>query len=481
MLRQLGPLSLGEQLGPKCREDYRGFELIGSFFMSEISKAKPSTIRQTRGGSDGLNVSGSVAQSKGSYVVAFNRDRDSYQVPLALHEAGKLDLLLTDLYEPSSRVSRALFRRVGLGHRFCAGLKSEKTDWSWRAIWLQLVALRFAKTPEARNRVFNAIDRSLSEAAGKAAERLHSALFLYSGYAREAFLRHASSRHLKLLFVYHPQGEFVREILVRDRELHPEACESHRSHLAEIDLNEGHRVQKELGLANAIVCASSFTAASVASLAETAGKMVSVVPYGFDGAAEASQGGDLRRAAGKARVLFVGQGVQRKGLHHLIKAWSDGLYRHAELTLVLSRLDSGIAKLINTLPVQPRLLSGLSRAELRLEYEYADIFVLPSLVEGFGLVYLEALAAGCLVVGTANTGLPDLQLGHEAVRLVPPGNINLLSLELESAIKDVSEGQIDRGVIRQRASAFPWRRFREGIRQFVCDAESSVCREGFSG
>jgi glycosyltransferase involved in cell wall biosynthesis len=413
----------------------------------------------------------SVDRHDKRYVVAFNRDRDSYQLPLALQEDGKLAMLVTDLYQPRSRTARALFRSAGLGHRFCAGLGAEKTSWCWRAVWLQLAALRFARTDSERNRIFNAIDRSLSESAGDAADRLRSGLFLYSGYAREAFLRHASSGHLKLLFVYHPQGEFVREILIRDHDLHPETRESHRSHLVEIDLNEGQRVQEELGLADAIVCASSFTVDSVAGCAGASGKLVSVVPYGYDGAACEGRSGESLRSPGKARLLFVGQGVQRKGLHHLVKAWSEGLYRDAELTLVLSRLDPGIARLINTLPVPPRMLSDLSRDDLRREYANADIFVLPSLVEGFGLVYLEALAAGCLTVGTVNTGLPDLQLGKESVRLAPPGDVVGLAAVLADAIKDVNGGRIDKELIRQHGADFPWTRFRKGIREFVGEAE----------
>jgi glycosyltransferase involved in cell wall biosynthesis len=163
--------------------------------------------------------------------------------------------------------------------------------------------------------------------------------------------------------------------------------------------------------------------------------------------------------------------VQRKGLHHLVKAWSEGLYRDAELTLVLSRLDPGIARLINTLPVPPRMLSDLSRDDLRREYANADIFVLPSLVEGFGLVYLEALAAGCLTVGTVNTGLPDLQLGKESVRLAPPGDVVGLVAVLADAIKDVNGGRIDKELIRQHGADFPWTRFRKGIREFVGEAE----------
>lgn len=411
------------------------------------------------------------------YVVAFNRDRDFYQVPLALEEEGKLARLVTDLYEPHSKIGRAIMKRAGLGHRCCAGLPADKVSWCWPAVWLQMVALKRARTAAQRNAAFHAIDSAISQAAGEAARRSGAGLFLYSGYAREAFVGVGSSSLPKLLFVYHPQGDFVRDLLMRDIERHPEVLESHRSHLDEIAVNEGKRVREELGLADSIVCASSFAAASVKSCAEAAGKLVAVVPYGFRGPNQLHQTAQKRGPVSKAKVLFVGQGVQRKGLHHLLKAWSRGLYKDAELTLVLSCLDPGIRGLIDSLPEQPRLLSGLTRRGLEEEYAHADIFVLPSLVEGFGLVYLEALAAGCLVVGTANTGLPDLNLGRDAARLARPGHVEDLEQVLRSAIQEARRGEIDRYLIQSATRGLSWRRFREGIRQFVAQAEKHILNQ----
>ena len=58
--------------------------------------------------------------------------------------------------------------------------------------------------------------------------------------------------------------------------------------------------------------------------------------------------------------------------------------------------------------------------------EKADVFVFPSLFEGFGLVLLEAMASGLPVITTQNTGGPDLiQEGKEGF-IIPAGSVEAL-------------------------------------------------------
>jgi glycosyltransferase involved in cell wall biosynthesis len=284
----------------------------------------------------------------------------------------------------------------------------------------------------------------------------------------------AEHRHTKkLLFVYHPQGDFVRKILEADAAQHPEVAVSHRAHLEEIALNEGDRVRDEILLADGVACASRFTAASVRAVAG-APHVVSVIPYGCFADAAGSAISAIRPKLAKPQVLFVGQGTQRKGLHHLLKVWARGLFRDAELTLVVNNMDPGIAKLIDQLAAKPRLLQGLTKQQLQAEYERADVFLLPSLVEGFGLVYLEALSAGCHVIGTTNTGLPDLEAPSESASLVAPGNLDELQATLQRSIQAAASVGFDRAAIRRFAATRTWENFRQGIRDFVSEAEAAA-------
>ena len=53
-------------------------------------------------------------------------------------------------------------------------------------------------------------------------------------------------------------------------------------------------------------------------------------------------------------------------------------------------------------------LGWVPNAKLRQLYRLADVFVMPSLVEAFGVVFLEAMASGTPVVGTRVGGIPEL-------------------------------------------------------------------------
>ena len=405
------------------------------------------------------------------YVVAFNRDRDFYQLPAALSDAGKLEALVTDVYQPDFLEGGRLSRMLGLAHRHCGKVPSSRVKWSPEAIWLQIVALRMAKSERERSRIFNSLDANLSRIAGRLALRSGAGLFLYSGYSLEAFRMVDNADVPRLMFVYHPQGDYVRQILEEDFSRYPEVAVSHQRHLEEISINEGDRIREELGLATGVACASTFTARSVRSCLADGDTRIAVIPYGcFPPVPGLAHG---KRETSRPQILFVGQGTQRKGLHHLLRVWREGFYQDADLTLVLNQVDPGIAAMISSLPIRPRLLEGLTRDELVSEFERADVFVLPSLVEGFGLVYLEALSAGCHVIGTNNTGLPDLDAPEEVATLTPAGDLESLGRTLAAAVSRAAQNGFDRDFIRSFAATKTWESFRAGIRDFVAAVEQA--------
>ena len=264
----------------------------------------------------------------------------------------------------------------------------------------------------------------------------------------------------KGLFVFHPHGRVSEEVLDEDFANHKEMAWSHSLHKREIELSDDARLSEETRLSDYCICASEFTANSIRTISEN--KPLFVVPYGCFPPRDLSH--RERPFTDVLRYLFVGQGVQRKGIHHLIKVWRRGPNRRRVLTIVGSKMDPAVLSLASDCKDSIVFKRGLTKKELELEYEQADIFVLPSLVEGFGLVYLEALSAGCFVIGTTNTGLPDLQVPSSVASVIKAGDLCQLEEALNSAAETVRAPSFDRSLIKAFAATRSWDRFREGIR-----------------
>src|ERR1043166_10198184 len=85
--------------------------------------------------------------------------------------------------------------------------------------------------------------------------------------------------------------------------------------------------------------------------------------------------------------------------------------------------------------------SGLSYAELASCYGHCELFALPSRGEGFGLVYLEAMACGKPVIGGAHGGAPEVIEDGKTGYLVPHGDAGQLAAAVETLLANPALAQ----------------------------------------
>ncbi|WP_375167224.1 glycosyltransferase family 4 protein [Cnuibacter physcomitrellae] len=231
------------------------------------------------------------------------------------------------------------------------------------------------------------------------------------------------------------------------------------SWLEEPELSGGYveeNAVRELSASGEVLCASTFTKRSLV-LDGFPPELVRVVPYGCP---PPSGDPSLPR---ERRFLFVGQGVQRKGLHVLLEAWRRAGLAGSTLRVIASRLDPTIARLAQGL--EGVIISGsLPREELEQEMQLADTLVLPSLVEGFGLVIGEALAAGCRVIASQNTGAIDLALPGTVMTPVRAGSVDSLVEAIQENSESYARVAPYRLQAQEAALANGWDRFRADVR-----------------
>lgn len=404
-----------------------------------------------------------------NYVCAFRGRRDSYQLPLALAESGQLDQLITDAY--ATGWVRAAAKCVGASVQAKVNFRSEpgiplhRVHCLWSMTALEHVRHKIGYPPVT---TYRKLDRQFSLAAARRAAQTRADLFLYASYAWEAFTASYSHEPRKVLFQYHPHPELEKRILASDSEAHPNVGELYSASLkGRLPAEIVRRERDCWKYADLVFCASTFTRQSLIEAGADERKC-RVVPYGIEvpGVADDQPPGEAFHAA------FVGSGWRRKGLHHLLLAWQRAsLPASSKLTLVCRVIDPEMEHLAATTP-RVELRRGVAREELYRIFATSTLFVMPSLVEGFGQVYLEALAHGSPVLGTTNTCLPDLGNEKDGVYTVAPGNVDELIAKLEFLSAVLPANRQIREASRACASRFPWRRFRDTLCEHLASASN---------
>jgi len=250
------------------------------------------------------------------------------------------------------------------------------------------------------------------------------------------------------------------------------------------DLEPAVRLAEE---ARVIATAERLVAASVAErayLVRHAGadpERIAVVPCGVD--TELFSPGDAAsaRAAlqlpGDPLILYVGRLAPIKGLETLLDAIALSARRGRPVRLLVVGGDAdeprdgheaGLRARITSLGIGDLVsFAGPQRQEsLRTHYVAADVTVLPSHYESFGMVALEAMACGSPVVASRVGGLTTTVRDGVTGFLVPEGDVSALADRLETLLGDPD---------------LRWRLGREGVRwagqhRWPCVAEA-ICRE----
>ncbi len=169
-------------------------------------------------------------------------------------------------------------------------------------------------------------------------------------------------------------------------------------------------------------------------------------------------------------VLFVGTIEPRKNLGRLISAYSD-LRRQAGLPhqLVISGARGWLYNDIYEQVARAGLTEDvlfpgfIDDSDLPALYTLADLFVFPSLYEGFGLPPLEAMACGTPVIASDNSSLPEV-LGAAAL-LVPAEDTAAITDAMARVLGDATLRTRLADLGRAQATRFTWQ---SAARQLIC-------------
>jgi len=211
-----------------------------------------------------------------------------------------------------------------------------------------------------------------------------------------------------------------------------------------------------LAVVQGVVVTSAATARLVASDYGVPAARITVARPGSDPAplAQGSQNGVVR-------LLSVGAIAPRKGYDVLIAAVATLKDLSWRLAIAGDRtrdpnaaaqLDADIAR--HALGNRIAVLGAVSPQRLEALYAEADVFVLASYFEGYGMAYAEAVAHGLPVIGTRAGAIPDT-VPPDASLLVDPGDAPALATALCRVIGDADLRRRLAGAARAAAPQLP--------------------------
>lgn len=302
------------------------------------------------------------------------------------------------------------------------------------------------------------------------AHRLRSghfrAVYAYEDGAASAF--HTAKQRGVVTLYDLPIGHWraARTLLLEEAEREPEwaaTLSGNADSPAKTD-----RKDAELAQADVVFVASSFTRQTLTASADFKGTVV-VVPYGapsFTPLLTAHP--SPRNPAGKLRVLFVGSLGQRKGLSYLFAACRL-LGASVSLT-VIGRKPLDACAILDRELATVRWIPSCPHQEILAEMAAHDVFVFPSLFEGFGLVLLEAMAMGLPVITTPHTAGPDIIREGVDGFIVPIRDSGAIAAHLERLHREPALLAEMSARARERSREFTWENYEAMLATCVAQA-----------
>ena len=176
---------------------------------------------------------------------------------------------------------------------------------------------------------------------------------------------------------------------------------------------------------------------------------------------------ELQWRAGRKRVLFVGRFDRQKGADVFCTAMA-ALGDQVHAVMAGGTVVDSDEKLV--IPANTQVLGWVKPDQLQYLFETADVLVVPSRWEGFGLIAAEAMRAGLPVVASKVGGLPEVTDDGVTGILVEPGNVDAIII----ALKTVSNDELARMGLQGRKRFLQMFSI-ERVHQELRDTYQTVC------
>jgi glycosyltransferase involved in cell wall biosynthesis len=183
----------------------------------------------------------------------------------------------------------------------------------------------------------------------------------------------------------------------------------------------------------------------------------------------------VQRSENRFNVLFVGSVTVRKGIGYLLDAFQKLQCKHKHLTMV-GGVSSGLDSTLKRVRGQDQIsvLGHVQQHRLREIMSASDVMVLPSVEEGLALVQAQAMACGCPVIASHNTGAQDLFTDGSEGFIVPIRDVDAIADRLQKLADNAElRFRMSEAALRRVKSIGGWDQYGEKMFQIFSEAVRS--------
>jgi glycosyltransferase involved in cell wall biosynthesis len=239
--------------------------------------------------------------------------------------------------------------------------------------------------------------------------------------------------------------------------------ETHNFSRAETRLRWRKRIEVEL--ADLIICCSELARQSYLAAGISGGRIVVNSP-GVE--LDLFQPNYVASRTGPTKFVFVGTASRRKGFDILLEAFrlTSSAFPSAELHVIGD--PESASGFMRYSPSDKIVIHGKhSRLELAHMLGWMDCLVLPSRIEAFGMVVVEALAAGIPCIVTSTVGAAEVITAGKNGWIVPAGSLVALSKQMSLCCAEPSRVREMRSVCIASAARHQWIDYRKRVLSII--------------
>ncbi|WP_373551437.1 glycosyltransferase family 4 protein [Haliscomenobacter sp.] len=400
-------------------------------------------------------------------ILSHSGKQHAYQVAKSLHELGYLAKFYTSSYISHRALQQWLLAQGNQfwTRRFVEGLHGNVVDSNWRFEIKELVLRKLqGKSAAVQQAVY---DRDVAFDGYVAKKITKSDAAIYWGFQGSSlFSLKAANDRGKVSICELASAHIIaaKQILGEEVRLHPEWADSINNLVFPAAYEQ--RLVEEPHTASIVISASDFTTQTLLEDGIPLGKIVQL-PLGFEVRhipyQELSKTDITNRPL---RLLYAGRITQGKGIKYLLEAVRQ--MSASEVTLHLIGGIQGSGRALENYKGIFTYHSPVNQLSLFKQYQQYDALVLPSIFEGFGLVIVEALAAGLPVITTSHTFGPNIIQEGKNGYLVPIRNVPALVTALQKLRALNADHYLQmRLAARQSALAYSWDQYQTRLQQFL--------------